>query len=218
MDILFALLHHVEILLLRHIRLDIPKLYISGNRSAIQSFTRPFIEQQISHLIQRPLRLLIGAADILVAISFLNMHVSDKQNALLYMIEYNNPIAEHKLNILQVHIVNLMSRKLLIILKQIVAKKSDRPARKRRHFRKLRTPVFSQNSFKLLQGLARQFNLLSCSLDDNLALLGLHHHERICTDEGISGPLNPPLYAFQQKCFIPLSNPAKYADWCLHVS
>ncbi|MNJ38840.1 hypothetical protein D3C77_336970 [compost metagenome] len=123
--------------------MNVAKLDISRDRPAVQPFPRPFVEQQVRHFIQCALRLFIGAADIAIAVALLDMHVCYEQNALLHMIEHNDPVTEHKLNILQVHIIHFMSRELLVILKQIVSKKPDRPACKWRHFRELRAPVFS---------------------------------------------------------------------------
>ncbi|MMZ61194.1 hypothetical protein D1872_233280 [compost metagenome] len=114
------------------------------------------------------------------------------------MIKNDNLIAEHKLNILHIHVVNLMSRKLLVVLKQIVTEETYCPSSERRHFRQFRAAILPQNCFKLLYGLRGYACLLiTFLLNDDLAFFHRKHQERVCTDKRIPCPLNSTFYTFQ---------------------
>ncbi|MNE30530.1 hypothetical protein D3C80_1240520 [compost metagenome] len=108
---------------------------MSGNRSAVKALSRTLLLQIAGSLIQLLLCCRIGLLNFLVCISFIDMNISYQQYSLLDMIKNDHLITKHELYVLHIHIIHLMGRKLLVILKQIITKKSDGPACKRRHFR-----------------------------------------------------------------------------------
>ncbi|MNL47840.1 hypothetical protein D3C87_1706490 [compost metagenome] len=63
------------------------------------------------------------------------------------MVEDNDLITEHELDILHLQIIYLMSRKLLIILEKVVSEEPNRPTCKWRHIWQLRAAVAAKNSF-----------------------------------------------------------------------